>query len=190
MVRNDEEQLSPTPAGSSLGRQHGCVLPPSLSPAAFSAGSLLRGFSLVAALSFHSPQREGGPGSVWGLPFIGSPLTCGQGNGMFYMLTCSGAALSFILKDKLQLYDSPPLPPSFLLYVPQYIFIPCNRHFQRKQRSPRPIVFLRRCGFVCYDEIRIITSILGGRNYLHFPDEKHSLRKGEAPCLRSQWVCW
>lgn len=45
---------------------------------------------------FHSQQRKGSSGKVWGLPFIGSPLTWKLGNGMFHMLTDGGVAFSFI----------------------------------------------------------------------------------------------
>lgn len=95
-------------------------LSPSLSPRLLVLLVLFpAGFSVWwAPWVFILSRERTTPGKVWGLPFIGSPLTCGQGNGMSSMLTCSRATLSFTLK-KLQLCDSPPLPPAFPLEVPQ-----------------------------------------------------------------------
>lgn len=55
---------------------------------------------LCFQLGFHSQQREDGSSNVWGLPFIGSPLTWEQGNGMSRMLTDSRVTLSFMLKKQ------------------------------------------------------------------------------------------
>lgn len=81
--------------------QHQVCCPPRSPLCCFFCGfALSQVFSIGWQLWAYRHSREGGSGQVEGLSFIGSPLTCEQGNGMFRKLAYSGVNDSFILKKK------------------------------------------------------------------------------------------